>query len=305
MNLTKMARRQLATIDYLERVREVIPKARDQELRYIFSQLKDPDYIWEYAMLAYEDRDSVDNRLALRMAAFFWSAGIRPADGLLSEDVAEFIDKVAFLLVAHRKMLKWELPTSANRMWLRSTREASITNHVLDDPQLSQSEHIDEAVDYLREVDTAIYCARNEQNYHFVPKLAAYLNAFCLLPEDIGSSAAALARWNHRQKVDTAKECFSPCRPIEYDGKIVTRPNIIYRNIYSVLTSLNEGVTLAEAGITADELRAAKATLDEWLPEAISDPYAHGVNPKDIISFNEQVMPMFTEVLNRVAPTTP
>lgn len=283
---------------HLNEVASTIPKARPSELRYISDQLRDPSYLWKVLVLAYEGRDQAENRWLVRMVAFFWSAGVRPgpaAAPLVSNALAGYMDLVAFLLTAHHGLQRQELPTGGNRTWLFLRREKAIITYLKEaHPALTRGNLFLERVGLLRDIDTTIYCAREEASFSLVHKLVEHLDRFCLLPEDIGITAEELATWRHQRLVEQARTKFSVCRPIEFEGYTYDSDIL---NIYGVLLALTQGVSLEEAGITEDELRTAKLRLEAWLPDAIIAPEVAGVSTEGVISFNQRVMPMFDQVL--------
>lgn len=296
-------RRERATARYLNAVRETISFATAHELRYIWSQLKSPAYVWRMAEYAAHEVRTRRNYGILRTTALFLTAGIRPPDNALSPYVQAYLEQTAFLLSAHRLLIAKGLPTNSDRTMLFEDRKQAIVALLMEHNEFANSPFFAEGCDRLWSADFIIYCADVERNFANANKLAEYLDEFCLLPEDMGIAHEQLAFWLHASQVQQAQNMASACKATEVKG--VTRiPPIrqLYANIYGVLRPLTEGVTLAEAGLTVAELMAIKRRLEAWLPGAADDPQTNDLSQERLAHFSQVVMPLFDQVLREQAP---
>lgn len=288
-----MSRHYRVTALYLNEICGIIPRAAASELDYIYRRLREASYLWNTVATAYENRDTAESRWILRMAAFFWTVGIRPMPREVPRDATDFMNELATVLGTHRALLKRR---PANGPWL-SWRPEILEYLQAYHPGLVDNEFYEECLQRTLEIDAIIRSAK-EGSFYSLPSLPAHLEKFYLQPEDIGITTEQLAGWLHQRLVEQAKTSFKVCRPMEFDGDSYPADIIsLYRNIPGVLQALTQGVSLAETGITEEELRDVKRRLEEWLPDAILDPVVEGVSKGGVITFNQQVMPRFNQVL--------
>ncbi len=271
----EMTRKQRATVYYLNRATHLIVSASTpaHELRYIYGQVKDPGWLWGATALAYQNRQTAENRWFLRLVAFLWSAGVRPAAGTIDQSVTLFLDKVAFLLIVHRELPDWPpLPDSAaaaDRAWLLRQRTTDIASCAKRYSAPIDRSSLRESLRQLRMADMALYRVDEQCDYKLVHKLAEYLSEFCLLPEDIGVSANRLRYLRYSQLVEEAKLRLDACELLDFkDQPISPAVRVKYAHVYGRLKLLTEGVTLAEVHLTLDWLQENKSVLERLLADA-------------------------------------
>ncbi|HYG84336.1 MAG TPA: hypothetical protein VD907_05670 [Verrucomicrobiae bacterium] len=258
--------------------------------------MKDKRWLWQLATNAYQEKEQSQSRLFLRLMAFVWAAGIRPTPDQLRQEIVDFFEKSAFLLVVHRGLRGEELTTGGNRLSLFTFRKWDIERYITTNyPKLIAKSIYKECLKHLCDADVTVYCAREEGSHSLVDKLMTYLQDYCLLPEDLGITAEDMSQWQHERWVSQAQHKFSVCRPLPQYGY---DPQTIYLNIYGVLQALVQGVTLEEAGIKPGELLRVREELEKWLPQALKRPSDHGVSSEGVRSFRAEVMPMFDQVLD-------
>ena len=294
-----LARKARATARVLRQTAHTVPTAPASELRYIWSILRDPGYLWRVAEAAYQEREFPASRLVLRHAAFFWAAGMRPAAREMSPHAAVLLDEIAFLVVAHRLLLACELHTDEHRHDLFFHRERQIRWFLEDHPSPMIGQITADRLSSLREADVTVYCAREEGSASGIPRLIDYLDEFCLLPEDLGLTSLQLTQWRHQQLVHQAQMKFGACRPLgEEYGQPDYNVVMVHANIYGALLALTNGVSLDEAGINLTEILEVKALLDTWIPDALRRPDYYGDTRQNVEAFRDKTMPLIDQVVD-------
>lgn len=293
---------QKATVGVLQRTAAAIPRMSKRELGLLWNQLKAPHFLWDLANRHANDFNAPEARSFLRILALFWSIGRRPAEGQLHHDVYGYVSSLAFLLCVHRELPGVQLDSLYGSYggeyfaWKGRVRD-SVRDNLEDAPKVADdsTRQREEWIERIADASWAVRCAHLGYPRQ-MDKVRAYLNQYGLLPDDIGCTQADLDRWLHAELVEQAQDKFIVCRPLPGSGYSMLD---VYRNIAGGLLPLARGVTLAEAGISREELITVRWALDQWLPEAFMDPDDYAVSAEGISSFQAQVMPLFGWILRK------